>query len=139
MTKSYSELLTIPTFEERFEYLRLDGKVGEYTFGSSRFVNQGFYTSMVWRKFRREIILRDLGCDLAFPGRDIHGRIIVIHHIRPLTKQMILRDSDLLMDPENSVCCSDNTHKAIHYGDVNLLSKSPYFTERKPNDTTLWR
>lgn len=131
--------MTIPTFEERFEYLKLNGLVGETTFGSSRYLNQGFYISGVWKRFRREMIIRDNGCDLASPDREVHGRIIVLHHINPLTRSMIERNSSLLMDPENVICCSDNTHKAIHYGDANLLIRSPSFIERKPHDTDSWR
>lgn len=137
-TKCYSELMSIPTFEERFAYLKLEGLVGESTFGPMRFSNQNFYRSYEWRKFRRDIILRDCGCDLAFDGRDIFS-IVVIHHIVPLTAKMLNENSRLLMAPENVICCSDNTHKAIHYGDANLLDRSPYFVERKPNDTIPWR
>ena len=137
-TKCYSELVSIPTFEERFAYLKLEGLVGESTFGSMRFSNQNFYRSYEWRKFRRDIILRDCGCDLAFDGRDIFS-IVVIHHIVPLTRKMVNENSRLLMDPENVVCCSNNTHNAIHYSDSNLLVMSPRFVERKPNDTIPWR
>lgn len=136
-TKCYSELMSIPTFEERFTYLKLEGLVGESTFGSMRFSNQNFYRSYEWRKFRRDIILRDCGCDLAIEDRDIFS-IAVIHHITPLTPKMLNDNSRLLMDPENAICCSDNTHKAIHYGDSNILDRSPKFVERKPNDTKLW-
>lgn len=139
MSKSYSELIKIPTFKERFEYLKLDGLVGEQTFGSIRFWNQDFYRSSQWRKFRREIIIRDEGCDLGFVGHEIFGRIISVHHIQPITKDMFIQGSSLLLDPNNAICCSDNTHKAIHYGDGNLLIKSPKFIERTKNDTIPWK
>ena len=138
MNKSYSELIQIPTFEERFEYLKIGGSVGAHTFGSVRFLNQDFYRSDVWKQFRRDMILRDCGCDLAYPDREIFSRIIVVHHINPITKEMFYRNDRLLLHPENVICCSDNTHKAIHYGDANLLAKSPVFVTRRPNDTRLW-
>lgn len=136
--KCYSELIQIPTFEERFKYLKLEGVVGDSTFGSMRFSNQNFYQSYEWRKFRRDMILRDCGRDLAVEGRDIFS-IVVIHHIVPLTSKMVNENSRFLMDPENVVCCSNNTHNAIHYSDHNLLVMSPRFVERKPNDTIPWR
>lgn len=134
--RRYSELIRIPTFEERFEYLRLDGQVGADTFGSDRYLNQIFYKSPEWKKIRDEIIIRDQCCDLAMPGYDIHGPVL-IHHLNPITKEDILSRTDLLLNPEYLVCTIQSTHNAIHYGDVNLLITNP--VERKPNDTCPWK
>ncbi len=134
--RRYSELMRIPTFEERFEYLRLDGQVGADTFGSDRYLNQIFYKSPEWKKIRDEIIIRDQCCDLAMPGYDIHGPVL-IHHLNPITKADILSRTDLLLNPEYLVCTIQSTHNAIHYGDVNLLITNPI--ERKPNDTCPWK
>ena len=135
-TRSYSELMTLSTFEERYEYLRLGGKVGESTFGYERYLNQVFYESKEWKTFRRSIILRDKGCDLGVPGRDISG-LIVIHHINPISVDDILQRRACLLDPENAICVTPNTHNAIHYGDESLLVKAPI--ERSKNDTCPWR
>lgn len=135
--KSYSELITIPTFEDRFEYLKLDGTVGKETFGFDRYLNQQFYNSYEYRKFRREIIVRDMGCDLGIEERPING-LIILHHINPINPEDILdRNVRILLDPENSICVSLRTHNAIHYGDSSLLITNPI--ERKPNDTCPWR
>lgn len=135
--KCYSELITIPTFEERFEYLRLDGSVGRETFGYDRYLNQQFYTSYEYRKFRRSIILRDLGCDLGIPDRPIGG-LVILHHINPISPDDILcRNIKILLDPENSICVSLDTHNAIHYGDSSSLLTVPI--DRKRNDTCPWR
>ena len=134
--KTYSELILLPTFEERFEYLRLNGAVGKDTFGYDRYLNQAFYTSYEWKKIRDQIIIRDNGCDLGTPGREI-GRRIYIHHINPLRKDDIVSHSEYLRNPEFLICASFETHNAIHYGDINLLPRDP--VERKPNDTCLWR
>lgn len=134
--RRYSELIKLPTFEERFEYLRLDGQVGADTFGSDRYLNQIFYKSPEWKKIRDEIIIRDQCCDLAMPGYDIHGPVL-IHHLNPITKEDILSGTDLLLNPEYLVCTIQSTHNAIHYGDVNLLITNPI--ERKPNDTCPWK
>lgn len=139
MTKTYSELLTIPTYAERFEYLQLFGIPGEDVFGPTRWVNQEFYSSYIWKKFRRDIIIRDDGCDMAFPNCNIQGKIYV-HHITQLKSDDILRMSSKVLDPENVVCVSFNTHNAIHYGDINLLNQyGNHFIERAPNDTIPWR
>ena len=122
--RRYSELIQIPTFEERFEYLRLDGQVGVDTFGSDRYLNQIFYKSPEWKKIRDEIIIRDQCCDLAMPGYDIYGPVL-IHHLNPITKEDILSRTDLLLNPEYLVCTIQRTHNAIHYGDVNLLITNP--------------
>lgn len=134
--KSYSGLIRIQTFEERFEYLKLNGIVGQETFGYDRYLNQIFYKSNEWKKFRRDIILRDDGCDLADPNRPILGRIIV-HHINPITAEDIELRRACLFDPENVVCTSHNTSNALHYGDASLLYKLPQ--ERMEGDTTPWK
>lgn len=134
--RRYSELIQIPTFEERFEYLRLDGQVGADTFGSDRYLNQIFYKSPEWKKIRDEIIIRDQCCDLAMSGYDIRGPVL-IHHLNPITKEDILSRTDLLLNPEYLVCTIQSTHNAIHYGDANLLITNPI--ERKPNDTCPWK
>lgn len=132
----YSELITIPTFEERFHYLKLEGRVGEDTFGFDRYLNQIFYKSREWRDVRDYVITRDLGCDLAFDGREIYGKILV-HHMNPITKDDILNVSDFLLNPEFLICTSKRTHDAIHYGDENLLYSDPII--RRKNDTCPWK
>lgn len=135
--KTYSELITFETFEERYEYLRLDGVVGEETFGFDRYLNQEFYQrSQEWKRIRDLVIIRDQGCDLGIDGREIHGKIIV-HHMNPITKDDLLNRTPFLLDPEYLICTLKSTHDAIHYGDENLLMKGPI--ERKPNDTCPWR
>lgn len=134
--RTYSELITLPTFEERYQYLRLNGRVGEETFGFDRWLNQKFYKDPEWLRIRDEVIIRDNGCDLAIPGREIYSRIL-IHHMNPITKDDILQRSKYLLDPEYLICTIKNTHDAIHYGDENLLVKGP--VKRKPNDTCPWR
>ena len=134
--KTYSELITIPTFEERFEYLKLDGQVGIETFGFNRYLNQAFYKSDEWLSIRDYVITRDNGCDLGMEGYEIYGRIL-IHHINPITKDDIIQRSRNLLDPENLITTVKRTHDAIHYGDSNLLMKAPI--ERRKNDTCPWR
>lgn len=134
--KTYSELILLPTFEERFDYLRLQGKVGEETFGYDRYLNQSFYKSQEYRRVRDQIIIRDCGCDLGLEGYEIYGRII-IHHMNPITVLDILDRSDFLLNPEYLICVSLDTHNAIHYGDKNQLPQLPI--ERRPNDTCPWR
>ena len=134
--KSYSELIRIPTYKERFEYLKLNGIVGKDTFGYDRYLNQAFYNSPEWRRFRRDIIIRDNGCDLACEGYEIRGKII-LHHINPLTHDDLINRREVLFDPENIICVTHNTHNAIHYGDANLLITGPI--ERTANDTCPWR
>lgn len=135
--KTYSELIAIPTYIERYRYLRLGGTVGRKTFGVYRRLNQEFYRSRQWLHFRNEIIIRDRGQDLAFDGMDIHGAI-AIHHLNPIAVEDIVNSSPALFDPENVVCCTFNTHQAIHYGDESLLPID-LFVERSPNDTCPWR
>lgn len=134
--RCYSELIKIPTFEERFEYLKINGQVGEETFGSHRYLNQKFYTSDEWLRIRNYVIMRDLGCDLGIPDREIHGRIYV-HHMNPITIEDILEHSDCLVNPDFLICVSRETHLAIHYGDKSLLI--PDLVERRPNDTCPWK
>ena len=136
MIRTYSELVTLHTFEERYQYLRLGGKVGEDTFGFDRWLNQIFYKDPEWRRIRDKVIIRDNGCDLGIPGREIHSTIIV-HHMNPITKDDILRRSEFLLNPEYLISTVKNTHDAIHYGDEDLLIKLPI--ERKENDTCPWR
>lgn len=136
MIRTYSELSTLSTFKERYEYLRLDGTVGEDTFGFDRYVNQIFYKSVEWQSIRREIIIRDNGCDLGLDGYEIRGRIL-IHHMNPIRLEDIIKRSDLLLNPEYLISTVLTTHNAIHYGDVDLLSTIPQ--ERSRNDTCPWR
>lgn len=134
--KTYSELMQLPTFEERYRYLRLGGRVGEETFGFDRYINQLFYKSDLWLALRDEIIIRDNGCDLGVEGHDIYSRII-IHHMNPITKEDILEQSEFLLNPEYLICTRKSTHDAIHYGDESLLLTAP--VERRPNDTCPWK
>lgn len=133
--RSYSELIQLATFEERFKYLSIRGVVGCETFGFNRWVNQRFYTSRDWRTARRDVIVRDGACDLAVPDREIHSRLIV-HHMNPLTQEDLEYGTRMALDPENLICTTHDTHNAIHYGDPNLLAQT--FVERRPGDTTLW-
>ena len=136
MLRTYSELITLPTFKERFQYLQLSGSVGADTFGYDRYLNQLFYRTTEWKQLRHEIIVRDNGCDLAMDGYDIYGRII-IHHLNPLVKDDILNRSDYLLNPEFLICTTHNTHNAIHYGDESLLIMEPIV--RSKNDTCPWK
>lgn len=134
--RSYSELITMPTFEERFKYLQLDGNVGQETFGFDRYLNQAFYKSKEWFAVRDYVIVRDNGCDLGIEGREIKGRII-IHHMNPIFTKDIRDASDILLNPEYLITTIHNTHNAIHYGDESLLITAPI--ERSKNDTCPWR
>lgn len=134
--KTYSELITFSTFEDRFEYLQLKGIVGQETFGFDRYLNQILYNSKEWKHLRNEIIVRDNGCDLAFEGFEIHGRIL-IHHINPITIDDVIKRRGIVFDPENLICVTHNTHNAIHYGDKSLLITGPI--ERRANDTCPWK
>ena len=136
MPRTYSELIQIPTFMERFKYLKLNGRIGEETFGYDRYLNQQFYNSYAWRRMRNEIIVRDCGCDLAFEGREIFDRIL-IHHMNPIRAEDILKHSEEVMNPEFLICTSKLTHDAIHFGDESLLYMDP--VERRPGDTCPWR
>lgn len=134
--KTYSELILLPTFEERFLYLQLNGHVGRETFGFDRYLNQIFYRSQRWKSIRNKVIIRDNGCDLGVEGYEIHGRVL-IHHMNPITLQDIERESEFLLDPEYLISTVHNTHNAIHFGDESLLIKAPI--ERTANDTCPWR
>lgn len=134
--KTYSELITIPDYLERFRYLKLRGQVGVNTFGHDRYVNQVLYQSYEWRRFRRDIIMRDGCCDMAHEDYEIQGKVI-IHHINPISYADVTRRDPKIFDPENVICVSMMTHNAIHYGDEDLLMKGPI--ERTPNDTCPWR
>lgn len=136
IVKSYSEMIALPTFIERYRYLQLGGRVGEATFGSDRYLNQILYKDPVWLATRDKIIIRDNGCDLGMEGHEIYGKILV-HHINPITKEDILRRDPCLFDPENLICTIKNTHDAIHYGDESLLIIAP--TIRTRNDTCPWK
>ncbi|MDT3387117.1 MAG: hypothetical protein LIR46_05055 [Bacteroidota bacterium] len=135
-TRSYHELSQLKTFEERFEYLKLSARIGEETFGTERFLNQYFYGTPEWRALRQNALIRDQGCDLGIEDHPIGGRIEV-HHINPITAEDIRNRDPCLLDLENVICVSSNTHKAIHYGDASLLPHDPI--ERKPNDTCPWK
>lgn len=134
--KTYTELMTLPTYEERYRYLRIGGRVGEETFGFDRYLNQEFYKSEEWLKVRDEVIIRDNGCDLGMPDREIRGRILV-HHMNPITIDDIKNRSEFLLNPEYLITTVKNTHDAIHYGDESLLVTVPQ--ERRKNDTCPWR
>lgn len=135
LIKSYSQMLVYDTFLERFNYLKLYGSVGESIFGFHRYVNQNFYSSRRWQSVRSRVIIRDDGCDLADPARQIHDRIY-IHHINPVTLEQLENDDSALYDLNNLVSVSYDTHLAIHYGDQSLLI--PDYIERRPGDTKLW-
>lgn len=133
--KRYSELIRFPTFEERYEYLRLYGTVGYDTFGFDRYINQGFYTSKEWKSARQEVLIRDNGCDLGVPGYEISGSALV-HHLNPMVASDISHGDDWIIDPEFLITTTQLTHNAIHYGDASLLKKP--FIPRSPGDTRLW-
>ena len=135
--RCYSELITLPTYIERFNYLKLGGRVGADTFGFDRYLNQKFYhQDRDWLSSRDFVIIRDNGCDLGMEGYEIRGKIIV-HHMNPITMDDIIKKRDWIYDPEFLICTVHNTHNAIHYGDENLLSKAP--VERTPFDTCPWK
>lgn len=136
--RTYSELIKLPTFEERFEYLKLGGVVGEDTFGFDRYLNQVFYKSKEWQSIRTKVIIRDNGCDLASTGHEIQNSKILVHHMNPITKEDILNRSEYLLNPEYLICTVKDTHDAIHYGNSDyLLYKDPIV--RTKNDTCPWR
>jgi hypothetical protein len=134
--RTYSELITLPTFEERYRYLRLTGRVGEDTFGFDRYLNQILYHSKEWKDIRDYVIIRDNGCDLAMEGYEIPGKVL-IHHMNPITAKDIERRSDFLLNPEYLITTVLSTHNAIHYGDENLLPRLP--KERSMHDTCPWK
>ena len=134
--RTYSELILIPTFEERFKYLQLNGRVGDDTFGFDRYINQKFYRSAEWKRIRDLVIMRDNGCDLALEGYEIYGRIL-IHHMNPITIKDVELSTEYLMNPEYLICVTHNTHNAIHYGDEKLINKG--LVVRPKNDTCPWK
>ena len=134
--RTYSELILLPTFEERFKYLQLNGRVGDDTFGFDRYINQNFYRSTEWKRIRDIVIMRDNGCDLALKGYEIYGRIL-IHHMNPITVKDVELSTEYLMNPEYLICVTHNTHNAIHYGDEKLITKGPVV--RTKNDTCPWK
>ena len=135
--KTYSELIKLETFEERYEYLKIGGKVGEETFGFDRYLNQIFYKSKEWLSVRNYVIARDNGCDLGMKDHEIRGDKILVHHMNPITKEDILNRTDILLNPEYLISTVKSTHDAIHYGDSNLLCLEP--VARFKNDTCPWR
>lgn len=134
--RTYNELMLLPTFKERFEYLKLSGRVGEETFGFDRWLNQKFYRSAEWKHIRDQVIIRDNGCDLGVEGREIYGKIL-IHHMNPITKKDILDRTDLLLNPMYLISVTKQTHDAIHYSDESILMNDPIVRSR--NDTCPWR
>ena len=133
--RTYSELSRLTSFQDRYDYLRLNGAIGQDTFGFDRYLNQRFYRSTEWKYIRHAVIARDMGCDLGVEGHEINDRIYV-HHMNPLTKDQVIHGDEGMIDPEYLISCTLNTHNAIHYGDPNSLVRLP--PERRPGDTTLW-
>ena len=136
MIRTYRECMQLPTFQERYRYLQIGGRVGKETFGFDRYLNQMLYRTPEWKRFRRDTIVRDNGCDLGCEGYEIYGNILV-HHINPITVEDVINRNPCIFDPNNVICTSLNTHNAIHYGDETLLITEPVV--RKPNDTCPWK
>lgn len=134
--RTYTELMKLQTFEERYRYLKLAARVGDETFGFDRYLNQQFYHSQEWKSIRNEIIIRDNACDLGITGREM-SKGIIIHHMNPITKDDLIHQSDFLLNPDYLICTSKKTHSAIHYGDESLLFDG--ITERTKDDTCPWR
>lgn len=135
--RTYSELSKLKTFRERYEYLKLDGTVGEETFGFDRYINQMFYKSEEWKRIRNYVITRDNGCDLGMPDRKIVDSVILVHHMNPITKEDIINKNEILIDPEYLITTIKPTHDAIHYGDESLLAED--LVIRSKNDTCPWK
>lgn len=135
--RTYSELSKLKTFRERYEYLKLDGTVGEETFGFDRYINQMFYKSEEWKRIRNYVITRDNGCDLGMPDRKIVDSVILVHHMNPITKEDIINKNEILLDPEYLITTIKLTHDAIHYGDESLLAED--LVIRSKNDTCPWK
>ena len=136
MIRTYRECMQLPTFQERYRYLQIGGRVGKETFGFDRYLNQMLYRTPEWKRFRRDMIVRDNGCDLGCEGYEICGNVLV-HHINPITVEDVINRNPCIFDPNNVICTSLNTHNAIHYGDETLLITEPVV--RKPNDTCPWK
>ena len=135
--RTYSELSKFKTFRERYEYLKLDGTVGEETFGFDRYINQMFYKSEEWKRIRNYVITRDNGCDLGISDRKIVDSVILVHHMNPITKEDIINKNEILLDPEYLITTIKPTHDAIHYGDESLLAED--LIVRSKNDTCPWK
>lgn len=135
--RTYSELSKLKTYRERYEYLKLDGTVGEETFGFDRYINQMFYKSEEWKRIRNYVITRDNGCDLGIPDRKIVDSVILVHHMNPITKEDIINKNEILLDPEYLITTIKPTHDAIHYGDESLLAED--LVIRSKNDTCPWK
>lgn len=135
--RTYSELSKLKTFRERYEYLKLDGTVGEETFGFDRYINQMFYKSEEWKRIRNYVITRDNGCDLGIQDRKIVDSVILVHHMNPITKEDIFNKNEILLDPEYLITTIKPTHDAIHYGDESLLAED--LVIRSKNDTCPWK
>lgn len=135
--RTYSELSKLKTFRERYEYLKIDGVVGEETFGFDRYINQMFYKSEEWKRIRNYVITRDNGCDLGIPDRKIVDSVILVHHMNPITKEDIINKNEILLDPEYLITTIKPTHDAIHYGDESLLAEDLII--RSKNDTCPWK
>lgn len=135
MTRTYDEVIKLPTFEERFTYLKCDGQIGFETFGPNRYLVEQFYLSDEWRRIRDFVIIRDNACDLATPGFQIYEKIL-IHHINPITIDDVINHTIYLVDPQFLICTSHETHNAIHYSNETILQRNPI--ERNPGDTCLW-
>jgi hypothetical protein len=133
--RKYSELRHLRTMKDRFDYLKLSGVVGQETFGYDRYLNQIFYKTTEWKNVRRQVIIRDNGCDLGIDGYEIHDKVI-IHHMNPVQLSSLVRKDDDILNPDFLICVSHNTHQAIHYGDFSLVPQGPIV--RKPGDTRLW-
>lgn len=136
MIRTYKDLIRLRTFEERYEYLKLAGRVGEKTFGHERYLNQKFYRSDEWKEIRNYVIARDNGCDLGIPGLEIHDKIY-IHHMNPIQMEDFIDGNEWILDPKYLITCTYNTHLAIHYGDERILTSKPI--ERRKNDTCPWK
>ena len=136
MIRTYRECMQLPTFQERYRYLQIGGQVGKETFGFDRYLNQMLYRTPEWKRFRRDMIVRDNGCDLGCEGYEIYGNVLV-HHVNPITVEDVMNRNPCIFDPNNVICTSLNTHNAIHYGDETLLITEPVI--RKPNDTCPWK
>lgn len=137
MIRTYTELIQLSSFEDRFNYLKLNGVVANETFGFDRYLNQQFYKSSEWKRIRQQVIIRDRACDLGCPDHEIFGQVI-IHHMNPISLDDLENNPEILLDPEYLICVSMETHNALHYGDSSYLSKETV-VERKPGDTTPWR
>lgn len=136
MIRCYNDLIQLKTFEERFAYLKIHGKVGEETFGLDRYINQQLYKSQRWRLTRSKVIIRDDGCDLGIDGRQLEDNIVV-HHMNPISLEDIEEERDIVFNLDYLICCSARTHRAIHFGDEELLIRDPIV--RRPHDTCPWR